>query len=106
MATEYGPIGLLFGVVIALRVMNLLLRAFGASRAAGPAPAQGTPPDPRLFKTSTQLRRDLHARIDEALHRSDRLLEHRLLGIVEADLDDLLDAVCTDHHGHADVHVL
>ena len=41
-----------------------------------------------------------------ACDRRDRLVEHLLLGPVEVDLDDALDAAGADHHRHADIHVL
>src|SRR6056297_2793227 len=43
---------------------------------------------------------------DEALHRVDGLVEHRLLGLVEGDLDDALDAARTEDHRNADVEAL
>ena len=41
-----------------------------------------------------------------ATHRRDRLVEHLLLGLVEVDLDDALDAAGADHGRHADIGVL
>src|SRR6056297_4014526 len=43
---------------------------------------------------------------DEALHRVDGLVEHRLLGLVEGDLDDALDAARAEDHRDADVEAL
>ena len=44
--------------------------------------------------------------LDQRLHRSDRLVEHRLLLGVQLDLDDALDAAGADHHRHADIEAL
>src|SRR3569832_983138 len=72
---------------------KLLLR----DRARRPGPA-------RL--SLRQVRRDLLAGFDQALHRRGRLLEGRLLGAVEIDFDDALDALGADPHRHADIDVL
>src|SRR5690606_1974816 len=51
-------------------------------------------------------RLDLLARIDKALHGVHRTHELLLLGRVEVDLYDPLHTARTDHHRHADIHVL
>src|SRR5215218_8896705 len=53
-----------------------------------------------------QIRRDLLAGLDQALHRGDRLVELAALRAAEFKLDDALDALGADHHRHADVEPL
>src|SRR4051812_11440824 len=53
-----------------------------------------------------QVRRDLLAGIDQALHRADRFVETLAVLAGKLDLDDALDAPRSDHHRHADIHVL
>src|SRR5215468_10086897 len=53
-----------------------------------------------------QIRRDLLAGIDQALNGADRLVEGLAVLARKIDLDDALDALGADHHGHADIHVL
>src|SRR5215204_5696187 len=74
------------------------LRAL-APRKRGPAPA---PRAADLLKR----RIDPLARLDEALHRSDRLLEHRALVARERHLDDALDAARANDDRYADIHVV
>src|SRR6185369_8741065 len=59
-----------------------------------------------LSRSARQMRSDLGAGVDQALHGVDRLLEHRPLRRIEVDLDDLLDAIGTNHYGHAHIHAL
>src|SRR5271166_930575 len=49
---------------------------------------------------------DALAGLDQGMDRGDRLLEHRLLGLVERDLDDPFDAIGADNRRHADISVL
>src|SRR5258706_5128023 len=61
------------------------------------------------FKTQSaaeQIRRDLLAGIDQTLHRADRLVERFAVLAGQLDFDNALDALRSDHDGHADIHVL
>src|SRR5215207_6452738 len=96
MAVEYGPMALALGVVMAFLGMATVLTSRSRTSAARFR-------DGRL---RAQLRGDLRAGLDQALHRLHRLDEHLPLRGIEVDLDDLLHAVGADHHGNADVHAL
>src|SRR5262249_50405337 len=63
-------------------------------------------PQPRGVALIGEIRRDLHASLDQARHRLGRLLEHGALGAAELDFDDALDPFCADHRGYADIEVL
>ncbi len=58
---------------------------------------------PVLGCSGAELRRDLGAGVDQALHGLDRLDEHGALGRVEIDLHDPLRTARADDHRHADV---
>src|ERR1700682_2288770 len=53
-----------------------------------------------------QIRCDLLAGIDQPLHRADRLVARLAVLAGQLDLDNALDALRSDHDGHADIHVL
>src|SRR6195952_5084993 len=53
-----------------------------------------------------QVGRDLLAGLDQALHRPDGLVERLAVLAGHFDLDNALDPLGADHHGHADIHVL
>src|SRR6476660_9882553 len=53
-----------------------------------------------------EIRRDLLAGVDEALHGGGGFFKHRSLAAIEFNLDDALDALGTDHDRHADVKIL
>src|SRR6056297_2997838 len=74
-------------------------------------PVMGRPAGRGIRVTTARIRSgeafvDALAGRDEALHRVDGLVEHRLLGLVEGDLDDALDAARTEDHRNADVEAL
>ncbi len=52
-----------------------------------------------------QVGRDAGAGLAEARNGRHGLVEHLLLGLVQVDLDDALDAACADHGRDADIHV-
>src|SRR5260221_8426785 len=49
---------------------------------------------------------DFLGRLDQRLHRRDRLFEHRPFLGIQLDMNDALDAAFADHHRHADVESL
>src|SRR5258708_11764578 len=53
-----------------------------------------------------QIRRDLLAGIDEALHGTDRFIEGFAVLAGQLNLDNPLDTLRPNHDGHADIHVL
>src|SRR5579871_5690508 len=55
---------------------------------------------------SAEIWRDLHAGVNQAADRVDRLVEHRLLRSGELDLDHPLDALGAEHDGNADIEIL
>src|SRR5215475_10173831 len=61
---------------------------------------------PKPRSASEQVRRDLPAGVDQALDGADRLVESLAVLAAEFDLDNALDTLAADHHGHADIHVL
>src|SRR4051794_19790826 len=86
---------------------GILLRTTGIPYTNRPATRSGRLCGrPILRSTTEQIGRNLLTGVDQALHRSDRLVERLAVLAGQLDLDHALDAPGADHDGHADIHVL